>query len=94
IFMCNGENWSGDCHNVFFPLGQCIQVPDEYIGTTGSAGPDAGAICTMFDASHSTCGGTGLAILQRPGESDLYHENGNPGGNVKFIRCNTCTACT
>ena len=47
--MCTEEGWKGDCHNVYFPLGVCKQVPNEYLYNIGSAGPDAGAICTFFD---------------------------------------------
>jgi hypothetical protein len=48
VFLCNGENWSGDCENIDFPLGACTELPLTWQFTLGSAGPDAGAICSIF----------------------------------------------
>lgn len=93
-YMCTEENWGGQCENHFFDLGGCNEVPGEYLFNIGSFGPDQGAICTFFDENHNTCGGTGLDILQFSGQDNLYSIDGNPGGNVKYVSCKECTACT
>ena len=55
VFLCNGENWSGDCQNVDFPLGTCTELPPTWQFTLGSAGPDPGAICSIFAQGYVFC---------------------------------------
>ncbi|TLS21429.1 uncharacterized protein PpBr36_10120 [Pyricularia pennisetigena] len=77
VFICTQSGWSGECRNLFVGAAtgdwrtQCQRLPENYVRNIGSAGPDAGALCRLFDNDHSDCTGSGLAILSRPGSDNL-----------------------
>ncbi|KAL8403947.1 hypothetical protein RB594_008996 [Gaeumannomyces avenae] len=92
VFLCTGSGWGNTCGNFFVGTGGCKPIPEPWRGSVGSAGPDRGALCRLFDASHGDCTGSGLAILESPGNSNLYAGN-DAGHKAQFIGCVTCTAC-
>ncbi|TLD32967.1 hypothetical protein PspLS_00020 [Pyricularia sp. CBS 133598] len=76
VFICTQSGWGGECRNLFVGTGgdwraQCQRLPENYVRNIGSAGPDAGALCRLFDNDHSDCTGSGLSILSRPGSDNL-----------------------
>ncbi|KAK1826451.1 hypothetical protein QBC39DRAFT_293171 [Podospora conica] len=89
IYLCTGPDFTGTC-DVFSAgigvPGTCWSIPEPYRGNVGSAGPDRGAICRVFD--NDKCQGSG------------YFRGWFPGGNVVeptkaiWLRCSTCTNCT
>ncbi|KAK4161229.1 hypothetical protein QBC43DRAFT_268908 [Cladorrhinum sp. PSN259] len=95
VYVCTGPSWQGTCQVFALGItGACLQIPTPYRYNVGSFGPDPGAICRLFDDAHSTCTGSGLAILQNPGSSNLYTPTTFPGYNAGYWRCQQCTACT
>ncbi|EHA51325.1 hypothetical protein MGG_13654 [Pyricularia oryzae 70-15] len=96
VFICTQSGWGGECRNLFVGAAtgdwrtQCQRLPENYVRNIGSAGPDAGALCRLFDNDHSDCTGSGLAILSRPGSDNL----GAAGKQAVYISCVTCTNCT
>ncbi|KAK3986365.1 hypothetical protein QBC44DRAFT_333392 [Cladorrhinum sp. PSN332] len=95
VYICTGPNWQGTCQTFYLGTsGTCYSIPAPYQYNAGSVGPDAGAICRLFDNAHSTCAGSGLAILQKPGSSNLFTPHDFPGYNAAYWKCNACSACT
>ncbi|ORY59536.1 uncharacterized protein BCR38DRAFT_398690 [Pseudomassariella vexata] len=100
IHICTDINFQGTCLDIFGGLGSnwtanCQELPDAFIHSIGSAVPDHGALCRLYDSAHSGCTGSGLSILEYPGDSDLFTSAAgiDAGHSAEYISCVTCTDC-
>ncbi|KAM7184916.1 hypothetical protein V8F20_012008 [Naviculisporaceae sp. PSN 640] len=98
VYVCGANGWGLPCNVLNVGLNNCMELPEPYYSSIGSAGPDPGALCRLFDGSASgtnKCTGSGVAILQNPGNSALYTTSPtSPGYVAKYIQCVACSACT
>ncbi|RPA84906.1 hypothetical protein BJ508DRAFT_359296 [Ascobolus immersus RN42] len=88
VFVCSGPKYTNSCQ--ILPVGtsgNCVKLP---YNSLGSAGPDKGTICRIYE---SQCTGNFLAIAVYPGVANLYVSplNGDDLGNrAKWIACTAC----
>jgi hypothetical protein len=50
VYFCTGSNWSHTCQVLSFGLagqGNCQVIPEPWFESTGSIGPDPGALCFL-----------------------------------------------
>ncbi|KAK0745554.1 hypothetical protein B0T18DRAFT_324535, partial [Schizothecium vesticola] len=98
VYTCTGTKWSNTCEVLQVGIdGVCHQLPEPYFESIGSAGPDRGAICRVFDgtALPSPCKGTGISMLAYLGDDNLYDsdEDGDAGHQTCWISCHQCNNC-
>ena len=48
VYMCHSLNWAKICHYDVHSLGDCVTLPNGYLGDEFSFGPDPGAKCWLF----------------------------------------------
>ncbi|KAK0726222.1 hypothetical protein B0T21DRAFT_413563 [Apiosordaria backusii] len=94
VWACTGPSWQGTCDlHVLGVTGACQPIPDPWKYNIGSIGPDRGAICRLFDDAHSDCTGSGLAIVQYPGNTNLITPRDFPGYHAAYWSCQPCSNC-
>lgn len=47
VFLCTGENFSGECETILVPFYKCLPLPSPFYKNVGSMRVDPGAFCRI-----------------------------------------------